>query len=216
VQSKSLVDLIQLECLSQSSSVLKITNGPREGKIWILNGEIIDAVAGEASGRAAFKEIFLWKTGAFEILPAEPDRTRTIHESYQGILLDSAQALDEAQQKNATTSFDKASVSRMARVAKNEGVELALEISPNGKIESWGVEQPEPMSNWTNETWKSLRQLGEKLRAGELKQVHALGLQRHAALAGSHDKLLCIGLKRTLTSFDVRETMKKILEQWGS
>src|SRR5215470_12961183 len=28
VQSKSLVDLIQLECISQSSSVLRITNGP--------------------------------------------------------------------------------------------------------------------------------------------------------------------------------------------
>ena len=27
VQSKSLVDIIQLECMSQSSSVLRITNG---------------------------------------------------------------------------------------------------------------------------------------------------------------------------------------------
>ena len=29
VQSKSLVDIVQLECISQSSSVLRITNGPR-------------------------------------------------------------------------------------------------------------------------------------------------------------------------------------------
>src|SRR3974377_574951 len=34
-QSKSLVDIIQMECLSQSSSVLRITNGPLTGKIWI-------------------------------------------------------------------------------------------------------------------------------------------------------------------------------------
>ena len=33
VQSKSLVDIIQLECLSQSSCMLRITNGLAEGKI---------------------------------------------------------------------------------------------------------------------------------------------------------------------------------------
>src|SRR3984957_23077 len=43
VQSKSLVDIIQLECLSQNSLVLKIINGPLEGRIWIQNGEVIDA-----------------------------------------------------------------------------------------------------------------------------------------------------------------------------
>src|SRR5207244_5680803 len=37
VQSKSLVDIIQLECLSQSSSVLKITNGTLAGKVWFNN-----------------------------------------------------------------------------------------------------------------------------------------------------------------------------------
>src|SRR5215831_74973 len=50
VQSKSLVDIIQLECLSQSSSVLRITNGPHTGKIFIQNGELIDAEVGSLVG----------------------------------------------------------------------------------------------------------------------------------------------------------------------
>src|SRR5688500_4455363 len=50
VQSKSLMDIIQLVCLSQSSSVLKIIAGPVEGRIWIENGEVIDSVAGDAVG----------------------------------------------------------------------------------------------------------------------------------------------------------------------
>src|ERR1041385_2876336 len=37
VQSKSLVDIIQLECLSQSSVMLKIRNGGVDGRIWIQN-----------------------------------------------------------------------------------------------------------------------------------------------------------------------------------
>src|SRR4030095_3395738 len=40
VQSKSLVDIIQLECLSQSSALLRITNGGLTGRIWIQNGEL--------------------------------------------------------------------------------------------------------------------------------------------------------------------------------
>src|SRR6266576_1283738 len=47
VQSKSLVDIIQLECISQSSSVLRIINGPLTGRIWIQDGEIIDSEADE-------------------------------------------------------------------------------------------------------------------------------------------------------------------------
>src|SRR6516225_10319232 len=47
VHSKSLVDIIQLECISQSSSMLRITNGPLTGKIWINGGELIDAEVDE-------------------------------------------------------------------------------------------------------------------------------------------------------------------------
>src|SRR5262249_17735728 len=43
VHSKSLVDIIQLECISHSSSVLRITRGPLMGRIWINDGELIDA-----------------------------------------------------------------------------------------------------------------------------------------------------------------------------
>src|SRR6185295_11252456 len=43
VQSKSLVDIIQLECLTQSSTTLKICSAAGEGRLWIQKGEIIDA-----------------------------------------------------------------------------------------------------------------------------------------------------------------------------
>src|SRR5213593_4687850 len=78
VQSKSLVDIIQLECLSQSSSVLKITNGVVEGKIWIQNGEVIDSEAAGVTAEPAFQRILSWKTGSFEIFPADPLRARAI------------------------------------------------------------------------------------------------------------------------------------------
>ena len=51
VQSKTLVDIIQLECLTQSSAILKISSAFGEGRIWIQKGEIIDAATGEFLGR---------------------------------------------------------------------------------------------------------------------------------------------------------------------
>src|SRR5438093_4305837 len=63
VQSKSLVDIIQLECISQSSAVLRITNGNLTGRIWIQDGELIDAEAGELVGETAFHKILSWRTG---------------------------------------------------------------------------------------------------------------------------------------------------------
>src|SRR5437867_6451107 len=74
VHSKSLVDIIQLECLSQSSSVLKISNGAVEGRIWIQNGEVIDAEAIGLTSEPAFQRILTWRTGSFEVLPADPGR----------------------------------------------------------------------------------------------------------------------------------------------
>src|SRR5215831_11851233 len=57
LQSKSLVDIIQLECISQSSSVLRITNGSHSGKIWINGGELIDAEVDELRGEPASQKI---------------------------------------------------------------------------------------------------------------------------------------------------------------
>src|SRR5947208_6123028 len=81
IQSKSLVDIIQLECISQSSSVLRITNGPASGKIWIQDGEVIDSEAEDLRGEPAFHKILSWRAGNFETFPAEPARTRTIQKS---------------------------------------------------------------------------------------------------------------------------------------
>ena len=42
VQSKSLVDIIQLEGLSRSSTTLRILNGGLDGRIWMQDGDVIE------------------------------------------------------------------------------------------------------------------------------------------------------------------------------
>src|SRR5215470_14376536 len=106
VQSKSLVDIIQLECISQSSSVLRISNGSLAGKIWINAGELIDAEVDQLQGERAFQKILSWKTGNFEMLPAEAGRARTIFNGYNALLLESAQAFDESRTDSGAEGGD--------------------------------------------------------------------------------------------------------------
>src|SRR5260370_16140955 len=106
IQSKSLMDLIQMECLSQSSTVLRVTRGSLMGKIWIQGGELIDAETDATQGESAFRRILEWKSGTFENLPAEPGRERTITKPANALLLEAAQALDEIAAPSAQSSAD--------------------------------------------------------------------------------------------------------------
>src|SRR5664280_952952 len=104
IQSKSLMDIIQMECLTRSSSVLRITRGSLVAKLWIQGGELTDAEAEGARGEAAFRRILTWKSGTFENLPPEPNRERTISKPVNALLLESAQAIDESGGSAAETS----------------------------------------------------------------------------------------------------------------
>ncbi|MBI1840831.1 MAG: response regulator [Verrucomicrobia bacterium] len=54
VQNKSLADIIQIECLAQSTSVLRITHGVVEGRLWLVRGDLVDAETQELKGEEAF------------------------------------------------------------------------------------------------------------------------------------------------------------------
>jgi len=221
MQSKSLVDIIQLECLSQSSSVLKFTNGLLTGKIWFQNGELIDAETQDLNGEGAFREILSWKTGNFEILPADPERVRTIFNSYQGLLLESAQALDEAETPSASPvgagTSGVAAESALAPLARFNGVEFVLSIrSTDSQIDSWGAENPERISQWVRQTLERFRALGDGLQAGQLNRIEGVGPQCCVALVSKADSDLCVGFHRSLSQDLVRETMDKISAKWAS
>jgi hypothetical protein len=219
------VDIIQLECLSQSSSTLKITNGPVNGRIWFLNGELIDAEAQDLRAEDAFRKILSWRTGAFEILPAEPERERTIFSSYQGLLLETAQALDEAQAGAAPAPDPEAGVeaeapkpeSPLMALTRFDGVEFVLTIGTDGQnLDSWGVENPEHIAGWMRQTTHRWRTLGEQLGAGQLNQMEGIGVQFALGIASREGRELCVGFSRSLSQDHIREAMTKIVTTWAS
>ena len=224
VQSKSLVDIIQLECLSQSSTLLKITNGHAEGKIWIHQGEVIDAEAGDITAEPAFARILSWKAGNFELLPADPQRVRTIFTSYQGLLLNTVQAIDEATSQDTcqNTGGDappapSRSAALLTELSQLEGIEFVLAIGAEDKRqEYWGLENAAPMAEWTCETLQRFSALGEALHVGAVQQIVGSSLHRKVTLAASGDSLLCVGFALSFGADQLRDTMKDILSTWAS
>jgi CheY-like chemotaxis protein len=218
MQSKSLLDIIQLECISQSSSVLRITNGTLTGKIWIQDGEAVDAEAGDLQGESAFLKILSWKAGNFEMLPAEPSRSRTIFKSYNALLLESAQALDEARGGATAEGAPSPVPSPLAQVSQLEGVEfvLTMKAGQKGHEVARGLEEPERVASWARQNLDRFRQLGEHLGAGPLERMEGFGPQRHVALACHNETEFCVGWQNSLGPDQVREMMKKFLALWAS
>jgi CheY-like chemotaxis protein len=216
VQSKSLMDIIQLECLSQSSSVLRITHGALTGRIWIQDGELLDAEADDLAGEAAFQRIFSWKGGHFEVLPPEPSRPRTIFKSYNGVLLETAQALDEA--KGAAAEIDPAGrpASALSRLAAVDGVEFVMTLKHGEKTHdaALGLENPKAMAGWARQSLAGFGQLGERLQAGQVQRIETFGPQHHVVVAAQEQADLCVGWRPSLAAGEVRELMKKVLALW--
>ena len=217
LQSKSLVDIIQMECLSQSSALLRITNGPQTGNIWIQDGELIDAEAADLQGEPAFQKILSWRNGTFETMPADPNRTRTIFKPYNGLLLETAQAFDELQSETNPEGAP-AIPTPLAQVSQIEGVEfvLVLKAGQDQAHESRGLENPERMTSWARQSLERFRGLGERLHAGPIEHLVGLGPQRHVTLAQQGDAEFCVGWRHSLAPGEIRELMKKVLALWVS
>jgi len=175
LQSKSLIDIIQMECISRSSTVLRMTRGPLIAKLWIQDGELIDAECEGACGEAAFLRLLAWRTGTFENLPAEPGRARAILKPVNGLLLESAQNMDESADPDAELDSIESRQHRktMWKLAQltREGAEFVVALPlEGGEAEALGTQNIEALSKWTKRAAKVAQRLGERLEAGPLNR----------------------------------------------
>jgi len=218
VQSKSLLDIIQMECLSQSSTAMRITRGSLVGKIWIQSGELIDAEADGARGEAAFRRILEWKSGTFENLPPEPDRERTIHKPVNALLLETAQAMDEFAHQDPDSSEDaehRKTVWRLSAMTR-DGAEWVVSLPQSGNCEGWGTQAAEELSKWTRLANESCKRLAERIEAGPLTYIHGRGLERRIVLLPWIEKTMLVAWPPSAETGKLLEQTKKLAATWDS
>ena len=220
IQSKSLMDIIQMECLSRSSSVLRITRGPLVAKLWIQDGELIDAEAEGACGEAAFRRILAWKSGTFENLPAEPGHSRNITKPVNALLLETAQDMDE--QANPVTlesqeqSAHRKTVWKLALLTR-EGAEFVISIPPEGlgEPEAIGTQNITQLVKWTRHAAALARRLGERLEAGPVIQVAGQNMERQVLVLDREDRLFLVGWPTEMPG-NLLEKSRKLVASWDS
>jgi CheY-like chemotaxis protein len=221
IQSKSLMDIIQMECLSRSSSVLRITRGPLVAKLWLQDGELIDAEAEGARGEVAFRRILAWKSGTFENLPAEPGRERTITKPINALLLESAQAMDENANPSTETQFVDASHRKTIwklSLLTREGAEFVIAVPPEGQgePEALGTQSADQLAIWTRHAAEIVKELGDKIEAGPLSHISGNNLEKQLMVLPHGDKSFLVGWPPGAASNQLLEQSRKLVASWDS
>jgi hypothetical protein len=155
------------------------------------------------------------------LFPPEPDRPRAILDSYQGLLLESAQANDEAQSlgPDPNVAVDAASQAAQARkLCRFPGVEFGLIVPSGAKepAELWAVEAAQPCVDWLARTLSQFQALGEELRVGALQHIDGLTVQHRIVLArgGTHE--FAVAFDQRMPRDQQRETLNRIMTQWDA
>ena len=221
IQSKSLMDIIQMECLSRTSTVLRITRGPLIAKLWLQDGELIDAEVEGARGEAAFQRLLSWKAGTFENLPAEPQRERTIFKSVNALLLESAQNLDEAANPAGPELAEEAdhrrTIWKLAVVAR-EGAEFVVVTSTDrqNEVDSWGTQSGGQLAAWTRRVIEVAKRLSDRLEAGPLLFVVGNSVERQVLLLPRDEKSYLVAWPPDAPVDQLFEKAKKLVASWDS
>ncbi len=93
----ALPDILQMECLSKSSSVLEVTAGTQTGRIYIDQGQIVHAELGATSGEAAFYRLLALPGGHFVVHPFREPPRRSVSSPWEFLLMEAARLHDELQ-----------------------------------------------------------------------------------------------------------------------
>ena len=223
VQSKSLMDLIQMECLSQSSTVLRVTRGSLSGRIWIISGELIDAETEGVRGETAFRRILEWKSGTFENLPAEPGRERTITKPANALLLEAAQAMDEIAAPEAQSSEDveqadhRKTVWRLAALTR-AGADFVVSMphEAGAKAEGWGTEATQELGVWMRQAMEACGKLAHDLQVGSMAHVEVRSIDHRIVLLPEEQKTYLVAWPSETKATQLSEQSKQLVASWDS
>lgn len=96
LNAASLSDLVQMQCLSGTRCVARVSSGEDVGYLYFREGRVVHAMSPSYVGEPAALEILAWNAGSFELCNAGWPDSESIHSTFQGLLLRAAQTRDES------------------------------------------------------------------------------------------------------------------------
>ncbi len=95
IRQVGLQEVIQMECLGRHSSVLEVRNLKTHGMIYIESGAIVHATTGAITGEKALQRLLGLSGGQFKLQAFTPPPERTMHGSWEFLLMEAARVRDE-------------------------------------------------------------------------------------------------------------------------
>ncbi len=95
LKNVQLADFLQMWCLGGNNTAIRVTKDSRVGTIYLVDGEIVHAKAGDIVGEEAFYTVMRWSSGAFESIVTSLPEESTISQGWQYLLMESSRRIDE-------------------------------------------------------------------------------------------------------------------------
>lgn len=125
-----LPDIIQLVSVSGKTGVFVLQSGHQKGDIYLRDGEIVHAVAGDLRGEEAVYELAIWQEGEFSFNPGAATDQRTIKKSNTNLLMEAARRIDEWQVLSKRIPS-----TRLVPIFTNQGSSTSVSFTPH----EWAV-----------------------------------------------------------------------------
>jgi len=188
----SLPDLVQMECLGNSTLTVRVISGDEDGYLYFQSGQIVHAVSTNAVGEAAALEILGWNRGTFEPCSAGWPTTHTITKSWQALLMAAATKRDEERRKIVDFPRERTHGASMSQKpppvgttppvsapppskppASTRGIERAVRLEVDGRVVSTRGDAEE-LTAMTAYALRIGALVGDELGMGDLRAVESI------------------------------------------
>lgn len=147
LRNVSLRDVIQMECVGRNSSVIEICNEHILGRIYIEEGQIRHAAAGELAGERALHKLLSLPSGSFELVPFEPPPEITLNAPWEILLAEAARQTEAGAHNPAAAGGDAATMVPFAGAAQKV-VETLICTGTGAPLYDDGCVQAQERMQW--------------------------------------------------------------------
>ncbi|MFZ5445232.1 MAG: DUF4388 domain-containing protein, partial [Myxococcota bacterium] len=106
------MDLLQVESANRFSGLVRVSSGALVGEIFFAAGEIVHAAAGHVIGEEAMCVMVSWPEGTFHLDHQAETAARSIHKTFNHLMLDCHRQLDETRRATPPPARPAASAPR--------------------------------------------------------------------------------------------------------
>ena len=165
---------LQLMEMEEKTCTVRLVEKPsgKQGILFFLDGQLLDARCDSLRGEAAAYEIFSWDDVSLSIQNSCPQRERRIHRDLQAILLDAMRLKDELKRiVKPTAPRKKPATPAKEKIERLGPVERVKQFLKKEVGEGYGVEDVYEDNSWESFV-KGIRRLGAAFEAGEFKAAY--------------------------------------------